>query len=257
MARLGAKSKLIASISPPSPIPKPLAVSLDRPQSLTFFIVKKTILSVFILLLFITFTLPTFGQRLYKVTSTELNIRIAPNKNSEVIGQLQSGEQVKVNSVENGWCNITMSDGRVGYVASKYLTEITSSTSNSNNTGEPTLWASLIMGVVAIVFLYYVASSWLKSLFSSTAKEESFRQKKPLKWFMCISCNKLTVKEKEPQQRANCKGRSTTHTWIELGEVGDKNFMCNNCGINILTTKQPFQRTHCPSEIGTHFWTEL
>jgi uncharacterized protein YlaI len=218
---------------------------------------RKKIITSFILFFTITLTLPTLGQELYKVTSTELNIRIAPNKNSEVIGQLRNGEQVKVNSVENGWCKITMGDGRVGYVFEKYVTANTYSTNSSNTSGQPTVLGAIIMGIASIAFLYYVASSWLKSIFSTNSQDKSFTQEKPLKWYLCKSCAQPIRSKSQPQQRANCPGTSKTHTWTELAEVGDRNFMCKNCGINIWANKQPYQRANCPSQYGTHTWTEL
>lgn len=203
---------------------------------------------IFLFSLFL-FAFPTFGQKLYKVISTDLNVRDAPNKNSNVIGQLQNDEQVEVVSTENGWCNIIMPNGEKGYASAKYLTLVTSSSNakSSTNTGSTGGFLLVLIFLAAIVYFKYFSKS------NNSSSQES----QPLKWYMCKSCAQAIRSKSQPQQRANCPGTSKTHTWTELAEVGDRNFMCKNCGINIWANKQPYQRANCPSEYGTHTWTEL
>lgn len=208
--------------------------------------------TIFKLLFSFSLTLLTFqifGQGLYKVISTELNIRVSPDKNSDVIGKLQYNEEVEVNSLENGWCNITMSNGQKGYVTEKYLTSVNSSSNSKSKDDSSSTGAFLLV----LVFLGVIGYS----KYSSKSSSSKIQEPKPLKWYLCKSCAQPIRSKSQPQQRANCPGTSTTHTWTELAEVGDRNFMCKNCGINIWTNKQPYQRANCPSEHGTHFWTEL
>lgn len=81
------------------------------------------------------------------VNGNSLNVRKGPDKNTEKIGSLPRGEEVKVISTSNGWSKIKYNDG-IGYVASEYLADpgtVSEAGSGSSNTGdkkfENTLWS--------------------------------------------------------------------------------------------------------------------
>ncbi len=59
----------------------------------------------------------------YRCTATVLNIRSAPNQNSNVMGALRKGEEVEVYGIYNDFAQIYY-NGQIGYVSTKYLTSI-------------------------------------------------------------------------------------------------------------------------------------
>ncbi|MGL6106919.1 SH3 domain-containing protein, partial [Romboutsia sp.] len=70
------------------------------------------------------------------VNTNGLNIRSGAGTSYRVIGTLNKGSKVEVTSESNGWTKIKQ-DGRIGYVASKYL-DSQSSSNSSNVTKEVT-----------------------------------------------------------------------------------------------------------------------
>lgn len=57
------------------------------------------------------------------VNCVRLNVRVAPTKTAEVVSVISKGDRVKVNKSEmsNFWANITLVDGKAGYVMTEYL----------------------------------------------------------------------------------------------------------------------------------------
>lgn len=55
------------------------------------------------------------------VAPTKLNVREGPSTNYSIIHQLWQGNTVKVIGESNGWCEIQLSDGRIGWVSKQYL----------------------------------------------------------------------------------------------------------------------------------------
>lgn len=66
-----------------------------------------------------------------RVATGEVNVRSDADFNSDVLGQLQLGEQVEVVSSENGWAKISY-DGTDGYVFEEYLDSALQSTTEIN-----------------------------------------------------------------------------------------------------------------------------
>ncbi|HLQ73012.1 MAG TPA: N-acetylmuramoyl-L-alanine amidase [Bacillota bacterium] len=82
------------------------------------------LLYVFILtfIFIISFPIASFANgSTYTVTTDHLNVRSAPDLNSETIGQLHTGQKVNGFNEQNGWVQ-TYFDGSEGWVASQYLT---------------------------------------------------------------------------------------------------------------------------------------
>lgn len=68
--------------------------------------------------------------------STRLNVRSGAGTKYSVITTVANGTKFTINSESNGWYNITLADGRKGYVSSSYVKVITNSSNNdSNNSG--------------------------------------------------------------------------------------------------------------------------
>lgn len=62
-----------------------------------------------------------FADNSYKVTSSSrLNVRKSPSKTSTVIGTFESGQQIEVLSVSNGWAQVRYND-KTGYVSARYI----------------------------------------------------------------------------------------------------------------------------------------
>lgn len=60
------------------------------------------------------------------VSIDDVNIRVQPSTDAEVIGGLKRGDRVTVNSEKDGWYNIdyTSEEGNVsGYVSARYVLE--------------------------------------------------------------------------------------------------------------------------------------
>jgi uncharacterized protein YraI len=55
------------------------------------------------------------------VGSSAVNLRSGPSSSNGTIGVLQPGDQVTVASKSGGWAQVTLSDGRTGWVYSTYL----------------------------------------------------------------------------------------------------------------------------------------
>lgn len=64
--------------------------------------------------------------------SSRLNVRNGAGTNYSVVTTVTNNSKVTINSEHNGWYNVTLENGKVGYVSSKYIKVITNS-SNSNN----------------------------------------------------------------------------------------------------------------------------
>lgn len=59
----------------------------------------------------------------YRCTAGVLNVRIHPNKTSQVLGTLRKGQEVEVIDIENGFAAIEY-NGQRGYASLKYLNKI-------------------------------------------------------------------------------------------------------------------------------------
>lgn len=62
-----------------------------------------------------------FAENNYRVTSSSrLNVRKSPSTSSAVLGTFESGQQIEVVSLSNGWAKV-MYNGKTGYVSDKYI----------------------------------------------------------------------------------------------------------------------------------------
>lgn len=63
----------------------------------------------------------TFAENNYKVTSSSrLNVRKSPSTSAAVLGTFESGQQIEVVTVSNGWAKVKY-NGKTGYVSDKYI----------------------------------------------------------------------------------------------------------------------------------------
>lgn len=55
------------------------------------------------------------------LTGDYVNIRSMPNTSARVIGNLNKGAKVGIITAENGWTKVSLSDGRIGWIYSTYI----------------------------------------------------------------------------------------------------------------------------------------
>lgn len=62
-----------------------------------------------------------WAENNYKVSSpSPLNVRNVPSKTGDILGTFQSGQNIEVLSVDNGWAKVKL-DGNTGYVMVEYI----------------------------------------------------------------------------------------------------------------------------------------
>ena len=80
-----------------------------------------------VLTLFLTVCLPSSGNSATTVyvsdTNLEANLRSGTTQEHRIIGLLRSGTQLTLNREENGWAEVTLADGRTGWILARYITE--------------------------------------------------------------------------------------------------------------------------------------
>ena len=79
------------------------------------------------LTLFFTVCLPSlssFAATLYvSDTTVEANLRTGTQQENRIIALLRPGTQLEVLSEEDGWAEVTLADGRTGWILRRYLSE--------------------------------------------------------------------------------------------------------------------------------------
>jgi len=84
-------------------------------------------LRLFALTLLITLWSPSAGEpaeTLYvSDTTLEANLRTGTSQENRIIGMLRPGTQVTLLSEEDGWAEVTLEDGRTGWILRRYLSE--------------------------------------------------------------------------------------------------------------------------------------
>ena len=84
-------------------------------------------LRLFGLTLFFTVWLPSvssFAATLYvSDTTVEANLRTGTQQANRIIALLRPGTQLEVLSEEDGWAEVTLADGRTGWILRRYLSE--------------------------------------------------------------------------------------------------------------------------------------
>lgn len=93
-------------------------------------------------------------------TSTNLNLRSEPNKNSEVIQLLDANKKLIVDSLGNEWTKVTTFDGKTGFVSTNYISKLSNESNSSNNFS--TFFGDFnqthLFIVLAILFIAYVVA---------------------------------------------------------------------------------------------------
>lgn len=84
-------------------------------------------LGLFALTLLLTLWLPGTGNTadtLYvSDTTLEANLRSGTSQENRIIGMLRPGTKVTVTSEQDGWAEVTLEDGRTGWILRRYLSE--------------------------------------------------------------------------------------------------------------------------------------
>ena len=84
-------------------------------------------LRLFTLTLFLTVCLPSLSSlaaTLYvSDTTVEANLRTGTQQENRIIALLRPGTQLELLSEEDGWAEVTLADGRTGWILRRYLSE--------------------------------------------------------------------------------------------------------------------------------------
>lgn len=94
---------------------------------------------VLLLLLSVFILPPIWSQGKYKITASSLNVRLAPNAKSKILGTLNQNDIIVVKSIENQWARITFM-GKDAYISAKYIVKaeddnVKNSTEKANDFG--------------------------------------------------------------------------------------------------------------------------
>jgi len=227
----------------------------------------------FALLLVFCFLIYTeiLAQEYYYITSDGLNVRSLPNRDADILKEIQHGDIINVTEFkESGWSKVKLENGDIGFVASKFLTKdsnarIESKKDNSNSMSEIPLLYRIIAFIIACFLI-------IKSVFggknetkqteetsiveiakiNKTLNQRIVRLKKG-NWYNCKYCNILVQTNSKPSE-SGCS-INTYHQWYQLGEFGNKNYNCKYCNILVQTNSKP-SGSGC--SINTyHQWNEL
>lgn len=77
--------------------------------------------SLLLIMTLVLSTFVTFADNNYKVISTSrLNVRKSPSTTDIIIGKFQSGQEIEVISIQNGWAKVIFNN-KIGYVSEKYI----------------------------------------------------------------------------------------------------------------------------------------
>jgi predicted nucleic acid-binding Zn-ribbon protein len=74
-----------------------------------------------------------------------------------------------------------------------------------------------------------------------------------MKNYQCKKCGTLIQANSSPTN-SGCPSGST-HSWTNLGDVGDKNYQCSKCGTLVKASSSP-SSSGCP-KASFHSWTKL
>ena len=84
-------------------------------------------LRLFSLTLFLTVCLPSLSSSAATLyvsdTTVEANLRTGTQQENRIIALLRPGTQLEVLSEEDGWAEVTLADGRTGWILRRYLSE--------------------------------------------------------------------------------------------------------------------------------------
>ena len=68
-----------------------------------------------------------------RVAASTLNVRSGAGTNYSVVAKAYKGDKVELLESSNGWYKVKLSNGKVGWSSSKYITKINNSDSNTEN----------------------------------------------------------------------------------------------------------------------------
>ena len=78
-------------------------------------------------------TTDAYAAQTGTVTASALNIRSGAGTNYSVITKVYKGESVDILDTSNGWYKVKLSNGKIGWASSDYITRMSNSNSNSQN----------------------------------------------------------------------------------------------------------------------------
>jgi SH3 domain protein len=88
---------------------------------------NRVALQAFCLTLFFTLWLPTTAQPATTVyvsdTTLEANLRSGTSQENRIIGMLRPGTKLTLTGEQDGWAEVTLEDGRTGWILTRYLSE--------------------------------------------------------------------------------------------------------------------------------------
>ena len=88
---------------------------------------NRVAIQAFCLTLFFTLCLPTNAQPETTVyvsdTTLEANLRSGTSQENRIIGMLRPGTKLTLQGEEDGWAEVTLEDGRTGWILKRYLSE--------------------------------------------------------------------------------------------------------------------------------------
>lgn len=217
-----------------------------------------------IVLLFSLFTSIYVNASDYYQAKAQLNIREGAGKNYNIIGGIKKGEKVLIDSIVSGWGRIIVDGKTKGYASMKYLTsnfkENSENVDSNNNEKESSkIWIWLIIAGIVIYKLFFSSNkskrNYSSSRFSSRSNPTmpTIESTPRILWWCCRDCHTLVKTSRKPSS-LYCSVKKS-HTWYDLGELGEKTFICRNCNIQVWTTRRPTV-LYC-TENGSHNWNEM
>lgn len=113
--------------------------------------------NIVILLLFINYF--SIARDYYYATS-KLNIRIGRGKNYSIVGSLDKGEKVTIDSINFGWGAVLVNNKTIGFVSTKYLSKDPVQTSIESDTNkipqkESSPFKTIFIITILIIIIWY------------------------------------------------------------------------------------------------------
>lgn len=87
---------------------------------------KKTLMITLIAVILLTMLIPINARGIVSTEETNLNVRIEPDIESDIIASLTKGTYVELISYEDGWWYLSYEKGKYGYCSEEYITELNS-----------------------------------------------------------------------------------------------------------------------------------
>ncbi|MGG5601193.1 SH3 domain-containing protein [Myroides sp. C8-3] len=190
----------------------------------------RKIITTFGLILITTFS---FAQETKYVNTELLNVRSGAGANYDVVDKIAQGEKVTTYSTQGKWTEIELTNGKRGYVSTKFLSDSQNKSSSSNKKGNSWIGYIIVIGFILYglnkVRKFFSGGSSSYSGSSSNSQPQERRsekpQPKPKQKYICkhcgyenenlgtltfFSCNKSPTKKHQPleggvQEMYSCK----------------------------------------------------